>query len=83
MTKEKIIIVGVIVKKADILIFTGLKIRDREECEGQRKWPVLLSDFSNLSLCTMPLSKSITEGCMLSLNLKPYITLLSGLASHG
>jgi len=31
----------------------------------------------------MPLSKSITEGCTLSLNLKTYTMVLSGLASHG
>lgn len=81
MKKQKIIKVGFIAKKAGTLILTVLKIR--EEFEGQREWPTLLKNFCNLSLCTMPLSNSITEGCTLSPNLKPYTMFLSVLVSHG
>lgn len=81
MKKQKIIKVGFIAKKAGALILTLPKIR--KELEGQREWLTVLNNFCNLSLCMTPLSKSIAEGCTLSLNLKPYTMFLSGLASHG
>lgn len=43
MTKQKIIEVGFIAKKAGTLILTVHKIR--EELEGQRRWPLLLKNF--------------------------------------
>lgn len=81
MKKQKKIKVGFIPKKVGTLILKALKIR--EELEGQRKCPIALNNFFKLSLRIMLLSKSIPEGCPLSLNPKPCRVVLSGLAFHG
>lgn len=81
MKKQKKVKLGFIAKKVGTLILKALKIR--EELEGQRKCSMVLNNFYNLSLSMMLLSKSIPEGCPLSLNPKPCTMFLSSLAFHG
>lgn len=81
MKKQKKIKLGFIAKKVATLILKTLKIR--EELKGQRKCPMALNNFYKLSLSKSLLSKSITEGCLLSLNPKSCTMFLSSLAFHG